>query len=67
MKLFKKIANDHGYSVMDFKTNTNKSNSGRGTIVVRNNIINPDSIDEIQKFLQSQGIIIVKQSVQGVF
>ena len=47
MKLFKKIANDHGYSVIDFKTNTNKSNSGRGTIVVRNNIINPDSIDEI--------------------
>ena len=63
MKLFKKIANDHGYSVIDFKTNTNKQNTGRATIVVRNHKVNADSIDEIQKFLQSQGIIIVKQNV----
>ncbi len=62
MKLFKKIANDHGYSVIDFKKNTNKSdkNTGRGNIIVRNNRSNPDSIDEIQKYLQSQGILIVK-------
>lgn len=62
MKLFKKIANDHGYSVIDFKTNTSKSekNTGKAIITVRNHKTNPDRIDEIQKFLQSQGILIVK-------